>query len=75
MAAMTHMFSWRTAIDWLTRAGVRGVAFVVGFALVIVGLAMGVSMVLLPVGIVVGVLGVVVVVWALFGEIPGSARV
>jgi hypothetical protein len=71
---MTQMFSWRTAIDWLTRIGIRAVAFAVGFALVIVGLAMGVSMVLLPVGIVVGLLGVVVVVWALFGDVPGSAR-
>jgi hypothetical protein len=32
-------------------------------------------MVLLPVGIVVGLFGVLVVVWALFGEVPGSARV
>jgi hypothetical protein len=68
------LFSWRGILDWLVRAGIRGFAFGVGFALVIVGLALGVSMVLLPVGIVVGLFGVVVIVWALFGDVPGSAR-
>jgi hypothetical protein len=72
---MVQKFSWRRAIDWLTRVGVRSIAFGIGFALVIIGLGMGVSMVLLPVGIVVGLLGVVVAVWALFGDVPGSARV
>jgi hypothetical protein len=66
---------WRRTIQWLTWVGVRGTAVGVGFALMILGLALGVSMVLLPVGIVVGLFGVLVVVWALFGEVPGSARV
>jgi hypothetical protein len=50
-------------------------ALAIGFVLMIAGLGMGVSMVLLPVGLIVGLLGVVVVVWALFGDVPGSARV
>jgi hypothetical protein len=41
----------------------------------ILGLAMGVSLVLLPIGLAVGLFGVVVVVWAIFGDVPGSARV
>jgi hypothetical protein len=47
-------------------------ALVIGFALMIVGLAMGVTMVLLPVGIVVGVIGVLVFVWGLFGHLAGA---
>jgi hypothetical protein len=66
---------WRRTIQWLARVGVRGIAFVVGFALVIIGLALGVSMVLLPIGIVVALFGILLVVWALFGDVPGSARV
>jgi hypothetical protein len=69
------MAMFRRTLQWLTRVGVRGSAFSVGFALVILGLALGVSMVLLPVGFVVGLFGVLVVVWALFGDVPGSARV
>ena len=72
---MTLLFHWRGILDWLVRAGVRRFAFGVGFGLMIVGLAMGVSMVLLPVGIVVGLFGVVIEVWAIFGDVPGSARV
>ena len=49
------------------------VAVVVGFVLIIVGLAMGVTMVLLPVGIVVGLLGVAMVVSGLFARITPPA--
>ena len=41
----------------------------VGFVMMVVGLAMGVTMVLLPVGIVVGLLGVVIFIGGLFGHI------
>jgi hypothetical protein len=47
-------------------------AIVVGFILIIVGLAMGVTMVLLPVGLVVGIVGVLVFVWGLFGHLTNS---
>jgi hypothetical protein len=72
---MTGVFFWRRAADRLVRVGVRGIAFAIGFVLMIVGLAMGVSMVLLPVGLVVGLLGVVILVWAVFGDVPGPTRV
>jgi hypothetical protein len=42
------------------------VAVVVGFILMIVGLAMGVSLVMLPVGIPVGFVGLFVFMWGLF---------
>jgi hypothetical protein len=44
-------------------------AVVVGFVMMIVGLALGVSMIMLPVGIVVGLLGVVIVVGGLFARV------
>ena len=45
----------------------------VGFVMMVVGLAMGVTMVLLPVGIVVGLLGVAIFVAGLFGHINGRS--
>ena len=45
---------------------------VVGFILMVVGLAMGVTMVLLPVGLVVGFLGVALFVGGLFARIGGK---
>jgi hypothetical protein len=43
------------------------IAFVVGLALMFVGLALGVTVVALPVGIAVGLAGLLVAVWGLFG--------
>lgn len=48
-------------------------AVVLGFVMMVVGLAMGVTMVLLPVGIVVGLLGVAIFVGGLFGHIDGRS--
>jgi hypothetical protein len=42
-------------------------AIIVGFVMMVVGLAMGVTMVLLPVGIVIGFAGVLVFVWGFLG--------
>jgi hypothetical protein len=41
---------------------------IVGFVLMVVGLAMGVTMVLLPIGIVVGLMGVAIFVAGLFAH-------
>jgi hypothetical protein len=41
------------------------IAIMVGFALMIIGLALGVTMVLLPIGLVVGLSGVLVFGWGL----------
>jgi hypothetical protein len=42
-------------------------AILIGFIMMVVGLALGVTMVLLPIGLVVGLLGVVIFVWGLLG--------
>jgi hypothetical protein len=42
---------------------------IVGFAMMVLGLALGVTMIMLPVGIVVGLVGVLLVVGGLFGHI------
>jgi hypothetical protein len=44
-------------------------ALVVGFVMMIVGLAMGVTIVLLPVGIVIGFLGLAIFIAGLFARI------
>jgi len=48
-------------------------AVVLGFVLIIVGLAMGVTMVLLPAGVVIGMLGVALVVGGVFARITPPA--
>ena len=44
-------------------------AVVLGFVLIIVGMAMGVTMVLLPAGVAIGLLGVALVVAGVFARI------
>ena len=59
---MTHIFSLRTLVGFAEHA-----AFVViGFVLMVIGLALGVTMVLLPVGVVIGLIGVAMFVGGLF---------
>jgi hypothetical protein len=48
-------------------------AVILGFVLIIVGMAMGVTMVLLPAGIVIGLLGVALVVGGVFARITPPA--
>ena len=61
----TKVMSWvRAGEVFLEHAA----AVVVGFVMMIVGLAMGVTMVMLPVGIVVGLLGVAIFVAGLFAH-------
>jgi hypothetical protein len=43
-------------------------AVVVGFGMMVAGLALGVTMVLLPVGLVIGLAGVLVFVWGVLGR-------
>ena len=49
------------------------VAVVLGFVLIIVGLAMGVTMVLVPAGIVIGLIGVALVVGGVFARVTPPA--
>ena len=48
-------------------------AVVLGFVMIIVGLAMGVTMVLLPAGIVIGLIGVALVVGGVFARVTPPA--
>ena len=48
-------------------------AVVLGFVLIIVGLAMGVTIVMLPAGIVIGLIGVALVVAGMFARITPPA--
>jgi hypothetical protein len=44
-------------------------AIVIGFVLMVIGLALGVTMIMLPVGVVVGLLGVALFVGGIFARI------
>ena len=61
----------------LARAAGRGLvhlgAIVVGFILMIVGVAMGVTVVMLPAGIAVGIAGLFVFLWGIFGKAQREA--
>jgi hypothetical protein len=48
-------------------------ALIVGFVMMVVGLALGVTIVLLPVGIVIGFLGVAIFIGGLFARINQKA--
>jgi hypothetical protein len=59
---MTHVLSFRTLLGFAEHA-----AFVVvGFVLMVIGLALGVTLIMLPVGIVVGLAGFAMFVGGLF---------
>jgi hypothetical protein len=65
---MAHALSHRIA-GGLGRFFEHAAFVVVGFILMVLGLAMGVTMIMLPVGIVVGLLGVLMFVGGLFAQI------
>jgi hypothetical protein len=48
------------------------IALVVGFALMIAGVALGVTIVALPVGLAVGFAGLLLFLWGLFGRSAGE---
>lgn len=64
-ATPTHWHAWLQATE-----NVLGhlAAIVVGFVMMVVGLALGVTMIMLPVGLVVGLVGVALFVTGLFGH-------
>lgn len=67
---MAERVAWlRHALAPFGRFLEHAAAIVVGFVLIIVGLAMGVTMVLLPVGVVVGLLGVAILIAGFFARI------
>jgi archaellum biogenesis protein FlaJ (TadC family) len=48
-------------------------ALIVGFVMMVVGLALGVTIIMLPAGIVIGLLGVVIFIGGLFARINQKA--
>ena len=54
---MAHTLAVRTVFGGFIRFFEDAAAVVIGFAMMVVGLALGVTMIILPVGLVVGLLG------------------
>jgi len=70
LVCMTHItHSVRSVADTVGRVLGRVTAVIIGFVMMVVGLAMTVSIVMLPVGVVVGLLGVGLVVAGLFARV------
>lgn len=61
----THQHTWLHAAE---NALGHVAAIVIGFVMMVVGLALGVTMIMLPVGLVVGLVGVTVFVGGIFGH-------
>lgn len=62
-----------TAHEWFNlaeRGALRLLMGGLGFALMVVGLALGVSMIMLPAGVVIGLTGVGLLVWGVLGDLP-----
>jgi hypothetical protein len=66
--------SFGKALAAAERFGVRVVGLAIGLGLTFWGLAMGVSLVMLPAGIVVALLGILIVVAAIFADVPRTTR-
>ena len=67
---MAHVtYSVRSVADTVGRALGRVAAVIIGFVMMVVGLAMTVSIVMLPVGVVVGLLGLGLFLAGLFAHI------
>lgn len=56
------------------RFGARVAGLAIGLALAFWGLAMGVSLVMLPAGVIVALAGILIVVAAIFAQVPRSTR-
>ena len=69
---MTNALLIRNVLSGAGRFLEHAAAVIIGFVLMVVGLALGVTMIMLPVGIVVGLLGVALFVGGLFGRIDGN---
>lgn len=69
---MAHVITARRAFFGIGRVLEHAAAVVVGFVLMVVGLALGVTMIMLPAGIVIGLLGVALFVGGLFARIDAK---
>jgi hypothetical protein len=66
---MAHVVSPRHFWSDIGRFFEHAAVTVIGFVLMIIGLALGVTMIMLPIGIVVGLLGVALFVGGIFARI------
>jgi hypothetical protein len=66
---MTHTITARRIFLGFGHFLEHAAAVILGFILMVVGLALGVTMIMLPVGIVIGLLGVLLFVGGLFARI------
>jgi hypothetical protein len=63
-----------TALAVGARLGARVVGVAIGLGLAFWGLAMGVSLVMLPAGVVVALVGILIVVAAIFADVPRTTQ-
>lgn len=70
---MTHTITLHDALVGVGHFFEHALAVVIGFVMMVVGLALGVTMVMLPVGLVIGLLGVAIFVGGLFAHIENKA--
>ncbi len=70
---MTHTITLHSALAGVGRFFEHALAVVIGFVMMVVGLALGVTMIMLPVGLVIGLLGVAIFVGGLFARIENKA--
>lgn len=66
---MAHAIAARRIFHGLGIFLEHAAAVVIGFVLMVVGLALGVTMIMLPVGLAVGLLGVLIFIGGLFAHI------
>ena len=66
---MAHVLALRTFTGAVLRFFEHAAAVVIGFAMMVVGLALGVTMIMLPVGVVVGLFGFAIFVGGVFARI------
>jgi hypothetical protein len=71
---MAHSALWHRPWIKTTESVLGHMALtVIGFAMMVLGLALGVTMIMLPAGLVIGLLGVALFVGGLFVRIPPEA--
>jgi hypothetical protein len=66
---MTHVLSLHHIWRGIGRFIEHATAVVVGFVMMVVGLALGVTMIMLPAGLIIGLLGVVIFIGGLFARL------
>jgi hypothetical protein len=69
---MTYLILAHTMVSRLARFMERTLAVVLGFIMMVVGLALGVTMIMLPAGLVIGLLGAAIFVAGAFARFDDS---